>query len=249
MSLDNKSGAISGSYFYKSIGVPIVISGSIDRSGNLIIYEFNNKGLRTGSFNGQLSGNNFVGTWKNANGTKVMPFSLTALYRNSNETRQRSASEIKNEWLGRLTGTHKVKTGSGMGGANTMYECYKENGRWMISESGISNGQRDGSASVADAETSRKLNTLKIVVSTGLSVSIECENQVYFSIPYDQIRISDEGLSILNKENTDESIVSGINPLGLYGDVVKLEFNRNESQLILRIEQSECCNSVAYSFN
>lgn len=76
MTLSKSAKKLNGTYYYKSQGIPIKISGMIDDSGNLTLSEYNNGNI-TGIFNGQLSSNNFIGIWTSQDGHKKMRFSLT----------------------------------------------------------------------------------------------------------------------------------------------------------------------------
>lgn len=76
MTLTKNADVLSGTYAYKSKGIPIKISGEIDQAGNLTIFEFNDKGSMTGLFNGQLNNQTIKGTWGKPDGSKSMPFML-----------------------------------------------------------------------------------------------------------------------------------------------------------------------------
>jgi hypothetical protein len=77
MSLTKSTKKLNGTYTYKNQGIPIKISGTIDDNGNLTINEFNDKGIRTGIFKGQLNGNSITGHWTKPDGSKTMPFSIS----------------------------------------------------------------------------------------------------------------------------------------------------------------------------
>lgn len=77
MTLTKNNTNLYGTYTYKSQGIPIKISGTIDDIGNLTINEFNDKGSMTGIFTGQLSSSNILGQWTKPDGSKTMPFSIT----------------------------------------------------------------------------------------------------------------------------------------------------------------------------
>lgn len=77
MTLTKNAKSLSGTYSYKSKGIPIKVSGKIVDNGNLTINEFNENGSMTGVFKGQLSGNNIIGQWTKPDGSKTMPFSIS----------------------------------------------------------------------------------------------------------------------------------------------------------------------------
>jgi len=80
MQLQCQGNSLSGTYSYDSRGIAIRISGSIDwlaaDRGNLTILEYNDKGMVTGFFRGELSGNAIVGSWSTPDGKRVLGFRL-----------------------------------------------------------------------------------------------------------------------------------------------------------------------------
>ena len=80
--------SISGNYDYPGKSISLKIVGTIDNAGNFTFDEFNNKNQKTGTFQGQLTGNNAIGQWTNPNGTKNFPFNITSTSEVSNSVAQ-----------------------------------------------------------------------------------------------------------------------------------------------------------------
>jgi hypothetical protein len=67
---------LSGSYYYKTIGIPIPISGTIADNGGFEIEEYGNGSL-TGKMSGLITADGTLkGTWTNSQKTKQLPISL-----------------------------------------------------------------------------------------------------------------------------------------------------------------------------
>jgi len=81
MKLVREGEKLTGSYFYQKVGTPIVISGTIDKGGNVVLDEFDSGGHQTGVFKGVWSeGENgliaIAGNWTKPNSDKKTAFSL-----------------------------------------------------------------------------------------------------------------------------------------------------------------------------
>lgn len=84
MELVIDSGDVSGSYMYDRVGIPISLTGDMDKeSSTLSLIEQDNEGLKTGTFKGAVKseGKSFgmyiEGEWSKANGLSALPFKLT----------------------------------------------------------------------------------------------------------------------------------------------------------------------------
>lgn len=84
MELVIESGDIRGSYMYDKTGIPISLTGDMDRgSSTLTLIEQDEKGRKTGTFKGSVRsdgkgfGVHIEGVWSNANGLSTLPFKLT----------------------------------------------------------------------------------------------------------------------------------------------------------------------------
>lgn len=76
MRITANNGQISGTYYYKSVGKDLKISGNIDAQGRVNMTEYDEKGNMTGQFTGSLNGNKIDGTWKKPSGGSTMSFYL-----------------------------------------------------------------------------------------------------------------------------------------------------------------------------
>src|SRR5690606_31855293 len=76
MNLSIKGENVEGKYYYTKQNKDINLSGSND-NGNINLNEFTSDGKRTGSFQGILNGNSFIGTWTDADNSNSFPFNLT----------------------------------------------------------------------------------------------------------------------------------------------------------------------------
>ncbi len=71
----SNSGEVSGQYYYKSKKSPILLQGSINSDGVLILEEKVNEKV-TGNFTGKWSGSEYSGLWISADGDKELPFKV-----------------------------------------------------------------------------------------------------------------------------------------------------------------------------
>jgi hypothetical protein len=106
MTLSKSGKDLRGTYSYKKNGVSIKISGSVDKSGALIINEYNENGILTGIFKGTLLEGNILGNWSKADGSSVMPFNLKESNISELENNQLQSSKINWEGNYTLTGDY-----------------------------------------------------------------------------------------------------------------------------------------------
>ncbi len=95
---DNNS--LSGTYTYKSQGVPLKLQGTIDENNKVVINEFNSKGSMTGVFRGTLNTNETIlkGNWSKPDGSKEMPF-VVSLSSNNESSFQKKKNN--SQWTGK----------------------------------------------------------------------------------------------------------------------------------------------------
>ena len=81
MKLVREGETLTGSYFYKKVGTPIDVRGTIDKDGNVVLEEFDSSGKQTGVFKGtwKTDENGLIeieGNWTKPNSDKKTSFSL-----------------------------------------------------------------------------------------------------------------------------------------------------------------------------
>lgn len=156
--------SVGGSYQYEGKNASLKLKGSMEDTGEIRMSEVNSEGEETGFFEGKMVGEQITGTWYNRKRTKSMPFSLERISIASLQT--------KSDILSDAMGTYALTSISGNAGANTMFDTYKEKGKWISSSSGIVSSMREGyenKLSEADVEL---LNNLHIEVDEKLNVHV-----------------------------------------------------------------------------
>ncbi|MEO8933367.1 MAG: hypothetical protein ABI295_03595, partial [Xanthomarina sp.] len=94
MKITSNSGAITGTYFYKSKGIDIELKGDLNPNGEIVMGEFDPQGNQTGVFKGFiLNGSKITGKWSKPNGENNMDFIL--LETNTNYTQEIEAISNK----------------------------------------------------------------------------------------------------------------------------------------------------------
>lgn len=69
-------GKVNGLYQYGNNVYYLALEGTISTKGRCLLFERNGKGKITGSFEGKISENEFVGKWQNLDHTKILNFNL-----------------------------------------------------------------------------------------------------------------------------------------------------------------------------
>lgn len=79
MILKNVSGALSGNYRYAGKQVALELTGTIDKSGNISLREYDSKGQNTGIFTGQLLNGTLRGQWSTPDKQKTYSFTVNEI--------------------------------------------------------------------------------------------------------------------------------------------------------------------------
>lgn len=158
------NGTIGGSYHYEGKNSSLQLKGSIEDTGELNMSEYNSQGELTGYFEGKLKGEEISGNWHNSKRTKSMPFTL-------NRTSIASLQN-KTDVLSDAMGQYHLTSISGVMGANTMFDTYKEKGSWVSFTSSNIGGVRDGTDIKLNEKDIELLNNLRLVVDDHLTVHV-----------------------------------------------------------------------------
>jgi hypothetical protein len=139
MSLDSDGKALSGSYRYMRQKDSLALKGTVSADGTFQLAEATKDGKQTGGFAGKLLGNGLVAQWS-------APIESKALYVDGYEA-PIEALVAKQEAFKRtfkgIAGEYEVTTYSDFEGANTMYDCGKQGGKWVCGASAIEQGWRE----------------------------------------------------------------------------------------------------------
>ncbi|MFT5858848.1 MAG: hypothetical protein ACI865_000941 [Flavobacteriaceae bacterium] len=97
MKITSNAGAITGKYFYTSVGENLVLKGSLDTAGIILFEEYTTEGNRVGKFEGALMDDKLTGEWTKGGEIKSLSFELAESDEDytllQNETKNRIDSE------------------------------------------------------------------------------------------------------------------------------------------------------------
>jgi hypothetical protein len=176
MDLKNVDGRLTGSYRYAGKRNDIYLSGKIDPSGTFTMDEIGSAGQHTGTFTGKVASDTLDGTWASARGDRRLPVDA------------HQTSEIiigpKREILTQAIGTYALDSVSGSGGANGMWDSWRDKGRWKSNVSAIEMARREFSDVSLTHEDLHRLNSMTVTVDTSLATRLSVDGKVLLSIPY-----------------------------------------------------------------
>lgn len=176
MDLKNVDGMLTGSYRYAGKRNDIYLSGKIDSSGSFTMDENGSSGQRTGTFTGKVASGTLDGSWTPARGDRHLPVDA------------HQTSEIiigsKREILTQAIGTYALDGVSGSGGANGMWDSWRNKGQWESNVSSIEMARREFSDVSLTREDLRRLNSMTVTVDTSLATRLSVDGKVLLSIPY-----------------------------------------------------------------
>ncbi|WP_249744949.1 hypothetical protein [Burkholderia pyrrocinia] len=176
MDIKNVDGRLTGSYRYAGKRNDIYLGGKIDPSGTFTMDEIEGTGKHTGTFIGKVAGNTLDGTWVSAFGDQRLPVDA------------HQTSEIiigsKRTILTQAIGTYALDSISGTGGANGMWESWREKGRWKSNVSSIEMGHREFSDVSLTREDRHRLDSMTVTVDPSLTTRLGVDGKVLLSIPY-----------------------------------------------------------------
>ncbi len=179
----------------------------------------------------------------------------------------------KKSTLIKLKGDHKLNSISGFMGANTMVDYTIENGKWTASGSSNMGGMREGYDIELTKDDLKKLQTMKIVVSDDLSVSLYYNNKEYFKAPFKEDGFSyslkkspkeysshmsenlkanstfiDDYLYFYAKDNFKETELENLDIVGVLADAVVIKYNTKTNEFEMSLFYSACCDNSIYIF-
>ncbi|MFM2195497.1 MAG: hypothetical protein RL092_1097 [Bacteroidota bacterium] len=179
----------------------------------------------------------------------------------------------KKRILEKLVGEHKLISVSGSSGANSMIDFYREKGKWKISASANFDGMREGYDPEISKEDRAKLETMKIVVAPDLTLTLQCDNKTYFTVPFRKegmaydlkkapkdfilnipkdlkpsTTVLNSELYLLAKDECTDAEVSYLNLAQVMVDAVLITYNLETRQFNMRLFYAGCCDNSTYTF-
>jgi hypothetical protein len=89
----------------------------------------------------------------------------------------------KREILTRAIGTYALDRVSGSGGANAMWDTWRDRGRWQSNVSSLEQARREASDVTLTREDLRRLNSMTVSVDNSLTTRLSVDGKVLLSIP------------------------------------------------------------------
>ena len=177
MDLKNLDGRLSGTYRYGGRKSDLYLSGKIDSAGSFVMEESTGS-KTTGTFTGTISpSGDAVGSWRSPDGKRTLAFEAHQL----SEVRIGSKQEI----LSAAVGTYRLKSLGGAGGANSMWDTWKDRGRWRSNHSGLSGGMREAEEIALTSVDIKLLDALRVVIGADLSVRVIAPGKTLLAIPFE----------------------------------------------------------------
>ncbi|HIH2750007.1 hypothetical protein L3V59_34600 [Burkholderia aenigmatica] len=266
MDLKNTEGKLTGSYRYAGKRNAIALSGKIDPVGTFTMDEIGSDGQHTGTFTGKVTGNTLDGTWTSARGDRHLPV----------DAHQTSEIVIgsKREILTHAIGTYVLDNITGSGGANGMWDSWREKGRWKSNISVISMARREFSDVSLTRKDLHRLDSMTIIVDPSLATRVSVEGKVLLSIPYRDAgmqyeigqphdsaaenelntlspatTVHDEHLYLLARDAIDfVPAMSGSYLPNDRLDVVTISYAVVDKTFTVFLQQGNCCGGTMFTF-
>jgi photosystem II stability/assembly factor-like uncharacterized protein len=179
MTLMSDGEKVTGDYRYLRQSKSLRLEGSIDAHSVIRLKEFIDNGKNTGGFVGRISGAEFIGEWRT-------PDSSKQLYFDGHESSdEQTAAQLKafRSAYGKCAGTYAVTSISGASGANTMYDCNLENGKWSCSGSSINQGYREPLDGYEPEFDLSIVNKIKLEIKPDLSMELTVNGHKRMNLP------------------------------------------------------------------
>jgi len=147
------------------------------------------------------------------------------------------------------------------------------NEEWNANGSSNNGGIREGYAIELSDDDLQKLNSMKVVVDQDLTVSVECNNISYISVPFQEGGLTylldkspkdfiigvpenltksttflDGQLYLFAKDNFPESDIAPIDITGGFSDAAVLSCDSITGEFELVLFYADCCDNSIYTF-
>ncbi|MEK2604868.1 DUF4847 domain-containing protein [Burkholderia arboris] len=261
MDLKNVDGRLTGSYRYAGKRIDLSLSGNIDAAGAFTMDETGSDGQRTGTFTGKVVDDTLDGTWASARGDRHLPV----------DAHQTSEIVIgsKREILTQAIGTYVLDSISGFGGANGMWDSWRDKGRWKSNISAIAMARREFSDVNLTREDLHRLDSMTVTVDRALATHLSVDGKVLLSIPYrdagmqyelgrphdDTAALSpattvhDEHLYLLARDEIDfVPAMSGRFLPNDHLDVATISYAVVDKTFDVSLQDSNCCSGTVFTF-
>ena len=171
-------------------------------------------------------------------------------------------------------GEYKLNSISSLMGMNSLVDHYIENGKWIASGSSNSGGMREGYDIDLSKDDLAKLNSMSIIISNDLTLSLSCNGMTFFNTPFKEDGMSyflykapseyssymsekltenntiiDEYLYLYAKDNCEESELTFINIAEISADAVVIKYDFKIKQFEMVLFYGDCCDNSTYIFN
>ncbi len=267
MDLKDVDGKLSGSYRYKGKGIDLYLNGKLDPAGTFAMEETPGD-KPTGHFTGTLTATHLAGTWRSADGKRSLPFTADL------------TSEIhigtKAEILADAVGDYPLHDIGGSGGANGMWDTWKEHGRWRSNSSGISNGMREASPVDLSRDDLKRLDGLHVLVTPDHGVHVMNGKRSLLDIPFKadampyalskypdngvslerykamsaRTAVVDEALYLLVRDDTGLAAeMSGAYAEGIDDSVVVISYSLVGHAVSIDFVDGNCCGGTDFLFS
>lgn len=265
MDLKNLNGVLTGTYRYAGKSRDIDLQGNMDPGGSFTMDE-SDISKRTGVFTGVLNDKKITGAWQSADGRRKWPF----LAEQTSEIKIGSKKEI----LTTAIGDYSLASISGSGGANGMWDTWKEKGKWKSSTSGISGGMRQANTIKLTKADIHMLNSIAVTVDADLITRLLVDGKTIFTIPYREngmqlamkkphnsvveedlkkyspnTTVSDEHLYLMVQDDVDYSAVISGNFEAAVSDILTVSYSIVGDTFDVTFTEGNCCGNTTFAFS
>jgi hypothetical protein len=133
-------------------------------------------------------------SYKNSKGTITRGYIKKADLENV-QSNNLSTKEI----LSKQIGEHYLESISGFAGANTLFDYEKKNGKWTASGSSNNGGMREGYKITISAQDLSRLNTMKLVLNSDLSLQLYVGNKLIITAPFSDNDVDNKAIILLER--------------------------------------------------